>query len=151
MSKFLRAGAEAIIAIVLTVGILGIAFGTLFGYDSLIELVGIYYLIWAAAILAIHLGFATMRRHLRLSLSIGLSVIIMIVHTVLFATGAIDVDINLIPVVMHDFGFALVALVALMLVHMVIFRPRKDAQGHSDSRDRQENQDRQDAQGYVSG
>jgi hypothetical protein len=42
----------------------------------------------------------------------------------MFLTGNIPVDINLVPVILHDFGLALVSMTILNLVHLVIFRRR---------------------------
>jgi hypothetical protein len=124
MSKLVRAGLEAIVTIAVTLAVIVGAFSALLGMDGLMALSGIYYAIWAAAILVIHLVFATRRRHLRLSLSVGASVAVMGAHLVMFLTGSIPVEINLVPVIMHDFGFALVALVVLNIVHLVLFRRR---------------------------
>jgi hypothetical protein len=46
----------------------------------------------------------------------------------MFLTGNVNVDINLVPVILHDFGFALVSMIVLNLVHLVIFRRRRPEQ-----------------------
>jgi hypothetical protein len=125
MSKLVRAGLEAVVTIAVTLAVIVGAFSALLGVDELMALSGIYYAIWAATILAIHLGFATRRRHFRLSLSVGASVAVMAAHLVMFLTGSIPVEINVVPVIMHDFGLALVALVVLNIVHLVLFRRRR--------------------------
>lgn len=124
MSKLVRAGLEAITTIIVTLAIIGGAFSALLGVDGLIALSGIYYIIWAAVILVTHLVFARQRRHLRLSLGVATGVAVMGTHLVMFATGNVNVDINLVPVILHDFGFALVSMMVLNLVHLVIFRRR---------------------------
>lgn len=125
MSKLVRAGLEAVVTIAATLAVIVGAFSALLGVDELMALSGIYYAIWAVTILAIHLVFATRRRHLRLSLSVGASVAVMAAHLVMFLTGNIPVEINVVPVIMHDFGLALVALVVLNIVHLVLFRRRR--------------------------
>src|SRR5690554_6239684 len=128
MSKLVRAGLEAVVTIAVTLAVMVGAFSALLGIDELMALTGIYYAIWVAAILAIHLVFATRRRHLRLSISVGASVVVLAAHLVMFLTGNIPVEISLVPVIMHDFGFALVALVVLNIVHLVLFRRRRPQQ-----------------------
>jgi hypothetical protein len=125
MSKLVRAGLEAVLTIAVTLAIIIGAFSALLGMSGLMALSGIYYVVWAAVILVIHLAFSMRRRHLRLSLSVGASVLVMAVHFALFLTGNISVDINVVPVLLHDFGFALVALVVLNIVHLVLFRRRQ--------------------------
>ena len=124
MSKLVRAGLEAITTIIVTLAIIMGAFSALLGMDGLIALSGIYYVIWAAVILVTHLAFARQRRHLRLSLGVATGVAVMGTHLVMFVTGNVNVDINLVPVILHDFGFALVSMIVLNLVHLVIFRRR---------------------------
>lgn len=128
MSKLVRAGLEAVVTITATLAIMIGAFSALLTMDGLIALSGIYYVIWAAIILGIHLAFARRRRHYRLSLSVGASVIFMAAHLVVFLTGNIPVEINVVPVILHDFGFALVALLVLNIVHLVLFRRRRPPQ-----------------------
>ncbi|HEU4808865.1 MAG TPA: hypothetical protein VFT01_11435 [Homoserinimonas sp.] len=129
MSKLVRAGLEAVVTITVTLAVIIGAFSALLGMDGLLALSGIYYVIWAAIILVIHLAFAKRRRHLRLSLSVGASVLVMVAHLAMFLIGTINVEINVVPVILHDFGFALVALVVLNIVHLVLFRRRRPKQG----------------------
>jgi hypothetical protein len=124
MGKLIRAGLEAVTTIVVTLGIIVGAFSTMFGVEDLLALSGTYYVIWAALILVMHLAYAMKRRHLRLGIGIAIGVIVMGAHLAMYLTGNIDVDINLVPVILHDFGLALVSLVTLNLVHLVIFRRR---------------------------
>ncbi|MHA6693037.1 hypothetical protein [Homoserinimonas sp. A520] len=128
MSKLVRAGLEAVVTITATLAVIIGAFSALLGMDSLMALSGIYYAIWAGTILLIHLAFARRRRHYRLSLSVGASVAVMGAHLVMFFTGNIPVEMSLVPVIMHDFGLALVALVVLNVVHLVLFRRRRPTQ-----------------------
>jgi len=72
-----------------------------------------------------HLVLANRRRHFRLSFGVGTGVIVMAVHLVMFLTGNIAVEISLVPVILHDFGLALVGMMVLNLVHLVIFRRRR--------------------------
>ena len=125
MSKLVRAGLEAVVSITVTLGIIIGAFSTMFGIDGLLALSGIYYVIWAAIILVSHLALAYRRRHLRLSIGVGTGVVVMGVHLVMFLTGNINVDINMVPVILHDFGLALVGMIVLNIVHLVIFRRRQ--------------------------
>jgi hypothetical protein len=129
MSKVLRAASEALTAIIVTLAIMVGAFSAMFGFDELIALSGIYYAVWAAAILVTHLGLARSRRHVRLSVSVAVGVVVMGTHLVMFLTGNIPVAMNLVPVILHDFGLALVAMTVLNIVHLVIFRRRQPKQG----------------------
>lgn len=124
MSKLVRAALEAAVAIIATLAVVIAAFSTLFGIGHLIALSGVYYAIWATIVLTIHLVFATRRRHYRLNLSVGAGVIVMAAHLVMFLTGNVPVELNVVPVILHDFGFALVALLVLNIVHLVLFRRR---------------------------
>lgn len=124
MKKIVRAGVEAIIAILLTLAVVVGAFSAMFGFDQLILLSGDYYVAWAVILLVTHLAFFRSRRHIRLAFGVGVSVAVMAAHLVAFLTGILDVDISLVPVILHDFGFALIALITLNIVHLVIFRRR---------------------------
>lgn len=124
MRKLVRAGLEAITTIIVTLAIIVGAFTPLLGMDDIVALSGIYYLVWTAVILGTHLAFARQRRHLRLSLGVAAGVVVMGAHLAMFITGNINVDINLVPVILHDFGFALVSMITLNLVHLVVFRRR---------------------------
>ena len=125
MSKLGRAGLEAVTIIVVTLAIIVGAFAAMFGMDELIPLSGAYYVIWAAIILITHLALATQRRHIRLGVGVASTVAVMAAHLVMFLTGNIGVDINIVPVILHDFGFALIAMIVLNLVHLVVFRRRQ--------------------------
>lgn len=124
MSKLIRAGLEAVVTIVVTLAIIIGAFTALLGLDEVLALAGVFYAVWAAIILVTHLALSTRRRHIRLSFGVGTGVVVMGVHLVMFLTGAIPVEISLVPVILHDFGFALVGMMVLNLVHLVIFRRR---------------------------
>ena len=128
MSKLLRAGFEALTTIVVTLAIIVGAFTAMFGFDDLMALSGVYYAVWAAVILVAHLGLARSRRHIRLGVSVAAGVAVMGVHLVMFLTGNVPVDMNMVPVILHDFGFALVAMTVLNIVHLVIFRRRQPDQ-----------------------
>lgn len=125
MSKLVRAGLEAVVSITVTLAIIIGAFSTMFGIDALLALSGVYYVVWAAIILVTHLAFARQRRHLRLSIGVGAGVVVMGVHLAMFLTGNINVDINMVPVILHDFGLALISMIVLNIVHLVIFRRRQ--------------------------
>lgn len=125
MNKFVRAGLEAVTTIVATLAIIVGAFSAMFGMDALLALSGIYYIVWAAIIVATHLVFARSRRHIRLGIGVATSVAVMLAHLAMFLTGSIGVDINIVPVILHDFGFALIAMIVLNVVHLVIFRRRR--------------------------
>ncbi|MEX1077704.1 MAG: hypothetical protein WED09_01170 [Homoserinimonas sp.] len=125
MRKFVRAGFEAVLSITVTLAVIIGAFSAMFGMDALIALSGFYYIVWAAVVVAIHLALARHRRHLRLSISVGAGVIVMAVHLAMFLTGNIVVDINMVPVILHDFGLALIAMIVLNIVHLVILRRRR--------------------------
>jgi hypothetical protein len=122
MSKLVRAGLEAVVTIIVTLAIIIGAFTALLGLPEVLALAGIYYVVWAAIILVTHLALSTRRRHIRLSFGVGTGVIVMGVHLVMFLTGNIAVEIAMVPVILHDFGFALVGMMVLNLVHLVIFR-----------------------------
>jgi hypothetical protein len=124
MSKLVRAGLEAVVTIVVTLAIIIGAFTALLGFGEVLALAGIFYAVWAAIILVTHLALSTRRRHVRLSFGVGTGVVVMGVHLVMFLTGAIPVEISIVPVILHDFGFALVGMMVLNLVHLVIFRRR---------------------------
>src|SRR5690554_5527238 len=128
MSKLVRAGLEAVVSIAVTLGIIIGAFSSMFGMESLLALSGVFYAIWAGIILVTHLVFAHRRRHLRLSLGVGTGVVVMGAHLVMFLTGNINVDINMVPVILHDFGVALIGMIVLNVVHLVIFRRRQPKQ-----------------------
>jgi len=125
MSKLVRAGLEAVVAIAVTLAIIIGSFTVLLGIDEVLALAGLYYAVWAGIILVTHLALAHRRRHFRLSFGVGTGVIVMAVHLAMFLTGSIAVEISIVPVILHDFGFALVGLMVLNLVHLVIFRRRQ--------------------------
>ncbi len=124
MSKLARALLEAAVTIIGTLAIIVGAFSALLGLDEVLALSGIYYAIWAGIILVTHLALASKRRHYRLSIGVGAGVAVMLVHLAMFLTGNVPVDLSIVPVVLHDFGFALVGMMVLNLVHLVIFRRR---------------------------
>lgn len=124
MAKFARAVLEAILTIVVTLGIIVAAFGAMFGMDELWALSGVFYIVWAAIIFVTHIAFARERRHIRLGIGVATGVAVMGVHLVMFLVGAIPVEVNVVPVVVHDFGLALVGMTVLSLVHLVIFKKR---------------------------
>lgn len=124
MSKLTRAGLEAITAIIITLGIVVGAFAMMFGLENLFALSGVYYVAWALAILISHLVLARRRRHLRLGLGVAISTAVMLVHLVMYLTHNVATEINVVPVILHDFGFALISLITLNVVHLVIFRRR---------------------------
>lgn len=128
MSKLVRAGLEAVVTIIATLGIIVWGFSALLGIDGVLALSGVYYASWAGIILVTHLAFAHRRRHIRLSFGVGTGVVVMAVHLVMFLTGNINVDINMVPVILHDFGLALIGLIVLNIVHLVIFRRRQPTQ-----------------------
>jgi hypothetical protein len=128
MSKLLRAASEALTTIVVTLAIIVGAFSAMFGLDALLALSGVYYAVWTAIILITHLSLAGSRRHIRLGVSVAVGVAVMGAHLVMFLTGNIPVEMNMVPVIVHDFGFALVAMTVLNIVHLVIFRRRQPNQ-----------------------
>jgi purine-cytosine permease-like protein len=128
MNKLVRAGLEAVVSIAVTLAIIIGAFSPMFGMDALLALSGVYYAIWAGIILVTHLAFARQRRHLRLSIGVGTGVVVMGVHLAMFLTGNIKVDINMVPVILHDFGLALIGMIVLNIVHLVVFRRRQPKQ-----------------------
>lgn len=130
MNKLVRAGLEAVTTIVATLAIIVGAFSAMFGMDELLALSGIYYLAWAAIILATHLVLAKRRRHIRLGMGVATGVAVVLVHLAMFLTGSIPVDINIVPVILHDFGFALIAMIVLNVVHLVIFHRRRPHATH---------------------
>lgn len=125
MSKLVRAGLEAAVTIVVTLAIIIGSFTALLGPDGIIALAGVYYAVWAGLILMTHLALAGRRRHFRLGFGVATGVVVMAVHLVMFLSGNIAVDINIVPVILHDFGFALVSMMVLNLVHLLIFRRRQ--------------------------
>lgn len=125
MSKLQRAGFEALITVCVTLAVSIGAFAPIFGYQDLLDLSSVYYGVWSVAIILIHILLAGRQRHIRLSFGVATGVVVMGAHLAMYLLGNIDTDIDLIPVVMHDFGFALVALITLNIVHLVIFRRKK--------------------------
>ncbi len=125
MAKLIRATLESVLTIVVTLGIIVGVFGTMFGFDELMALSGVFYAVWAGLVLVTHLALSQYRRHFRLGVSVAMGVAVMGVHLVMFLVGTIPIEVNVVPVVVHDFGLALVGMTVLSLVHLVIFKRRR--------------------------
>ncbi|MCU1546823.1 MAG: hypothetical protein JWP30_1923 [Homoserinimonas sp.] len=124
MSEFARAGCEAVVAIAITLTAAIGAFGAMIGLSELLPLTGAFYVIWAVAIVTSHLTLARQRSHVRFSVGTALGAIVMGAHSVLFGVHFFVTGVSFVAVMLHNFAFAVIALIALSIVHLIIFKRR---------------------------